>query len=145
MGKQMKFMPPSKRQSINCQRSKTNKEASLPPQILQHNARKGEYYSSPHRPPKILGRLNVVSAGQTKRVSSGYGRMENRTSKACYGQSLMVPEQSRSEDSCNFNKFSTSPTKSSSSVSLSAKAHQSMVLHSMNLLVLHLLNLPQAL
>ncbi|GFY85389.1 hypothetical protein Acr_04g0001270 [Actinidia rufa] len=87
----------------------------------RHAAKGGESNSYFLKPPKILGRMNPVSVGQTKKVCLGvdHVKMESRTATSGSRQGLIVSKKSGFGNSCHSTSSTASPI-SSSSVSLIA-------------------------
>ncbi|XP_057475839.1 uncharacterized protein LOC130763841 isoform X2 [Actinidia eriantha] len=87
----------------------------------QHAAKGGESNSYFLKLPKMLGRMNPVSVGQTKKVCLGvdHVKMESRTATSGSRQSLIVSKKSGFGNSCRSTSSTASPI-SSSSVSLTA-------------------------
>ncbi|KAI7992457.1 hypothetical protein LOK49_LG12G01283 [Camellia lanceoleosa] len=100
----VKSTPISRRQSIYMQGSKRVKED------VEKN---GESNSFPHKSPKILGRMNMVLAGQRKKISLGADqvKMGNKVATLGSGKDLIVSKKSCSTGS-------TTSLKSSYSVSV---------------------------
>ncbi|GMP68806.1 hypothetical protein CsSME_00028288 [Camellia sinensis var. sinensis] len=107
----------SRRQSVYMQGSKRVKEVAHP-QIVQDAEKNGEFNSFPHKSPKILGRMSMVSAGQRKKISLGadHVKMGNKVATLGSGKGLIVSKKYGLGNSCSTS--STTSLESSSSVSV---------------------------
>ncbi|CAL5389393.1 unnamed protein product [Camellia sinensis] len=108
----------SRRQSVYMQGSKRVKEV-VHPQIVQDAEKNGESNSLPHKSPKILGRMNMVSAGQRKKISLGadHVKMGNKVATLGSGKDFIVSKKSGLGNSC-CSTSSTTSLESSSSASV---------------------------
>ncbi|CAL5400017.1 unnamed protein product [Camellia sinensis] len=108
----VKSTPTSRRQSVYMQGSKRVKEV-VRPQIVQDAEKNGKSKS-----PKILGRMNMASAGQRKKISLGvdHVKMGNKVATLGSGKDFIVSKKSGLGNSCSTS--STTSLGSSSSVSV---------------------------
>ncbi|GMP59286.1 hypothetical protein CsSME_00022627 [Camellia sinensis var. sinensis] len=109
----VKSTPTSRRQSVYMQGSKRVKEV-VRPQIVQDAEKNGKSKS-----PKILGRMNMASAGQRKKISLGvdHVKMGNKVATLGSGKDFIVSKKSGLGNSC-CSTSSTTSLGSSSSVSV---------------------------
>ncbi|CAL5338971.1 unnamed protein product [Camellia sinensis] len=109
----VKSTPTSRRQSVYMQGSKRVKEV-VRPQIVQDAEKNGKSKS-----PKILGRMNMASAGQRKKISLGvdHVKMGNKVATLGSGEDFIVSKKSGLGNSC-CSTSSTTSLESSSSVSV---------------------------
>ncbi|CAL5338964.1 unnamed protein product [Camellia sinensis] len=109
----VKSTPTSRRQSVYMQGSKRVKEV-VHPQIVQDAEKNGKSKS-----PKILGRMNMASAGQRKKISLGvdHVKMGNKVATLGSGKDFIVSKKSGLGNSC-CSTSSTTSLESSSSVSV---------------------------
>ncbi|GMP59277.1 hypothetical protein CsSME_00022623 [Camellia sinensis var. sinensis] len=109
----VKSTPTSRRQSVYVQGSKRVKEV-VRPQIVQDAEKNGKSKS-----PKILGRMNMASAGQRKKISLGvdHVKMGNKVATLGSGKDFIVSKKSGLGNSC-CSTSSTTSLGSSSSVSV---------------------------
>ncbi|CAL5405207.1 unnamed protein product [Camellia sinensis] len=109
----VKSTPTSRRQSVYMQGSKRVKEV-VRAQIVQDAEKNGKSKS-----PKILGRMNMASAGQRKKISLGvdHVKMGNKVATLGSGKDFIVSKKSGLGNSC-CSTSSTTSLESSSSVSI---------------------------
>ncbi|CAL5400021.1 unnamed protein product [Camellia sinensis] len=109
----VKSTPTSRRQSVYMQGSKRVKEV-VHPQIVQDAEKNGKSKS-----PKILGRMNMASAGQRKKISLGvdHVKMGNKVATLGSGKDFIVSKKSGLGNSC-CSTSSTTSLELSSSVSV---------------------------
>ncbi|CAL5338961.1 unnamed protein product [Camellia sinensis] len=106
----VKSTPTSRRQSVYVQGSKRVKEV-VRPQIVQDAEKNGKSKS-----PKILGRMNMASAGQRKKISLGvdHVKMGNKVATLGSGKDFIVSKKSGLGNSCCSTSSTTSLGSSSS-------------------------------
>ncbi|KAI8006485.1 putative aquaporin PIP2-5 [Camellia lanceoleosa] len=116
----VKSTPTSRRQSVYMQGSKRVKEV-VHPQIIQDAEKNGKSKS-----PKILGRMNMASAGQRKKISLGadHVKMGNKVATLASGKDFIVSKKSGLRNSC-CSTSSTTSLESSSSVSVTTSKDSS--------------------